>query len=86
MDTDQEAVAQIARRYHLLVVPVVDRGGRLVGSIDAHDVLDILLAKRESRQSRRRYSSTGMLARPNEVLRQRLHRWRLLLRLRFWRP
>jgi magnesium transporter len=51
IDTDHETVARIARRYHLLVVPVIDRSGRLVGSITAHDVISILQAQRDRRQS-----------------------------------
>lgn len=39
---DQEAVADIARKYDLLAVPVVDRENRLVGIITIDDIVDII--------------------------------------------
>lgn len=39
--TDQEHVAQLAARYDLLAVPVVDRG-RLVGIVTVDDIVDIV--------------------------------------------
>lgn len=39
---DREAVAQIAKKYDLLSVPVVDKEGRLVGIITIDDIVDII--------------------------------------------
>lgn len=39
---DQEVVAEIARKYDLLSVPVVDGEGRLVGIITIDDIVDII--------------------------------------------
>ncbi|MDI3472517.1 MAG: magnesium transporter [Thermotogaceae bacterium] len=39
---DQEEVAQIMRRYDLLVIPVIDKTGTLVGVITIDDVVDII--------------------------------------------
>ncbi len=41
-DMDQEEVANIFRKYNLISVPVVDRGGRLVGRITVDDVVDVM--------------------------------------------
>lgn len=41
-DTDQEDVAQLAARYDLLAIPVVDEGNHLVGIVTVDDILDIL--------------------------------------------
>lgn len=45
---DQEEVAQIMRRYDLLVVPVIDKTERLVGVITIDDVVDIIDEDRKS--------------------------------------
>jgi len=42
VDMDQEAVANIVRRYDLLAVPVVDSSGRLLGRITIDDVVDVM--------------------------------------------
>ena len=42
---DQEEVARIVGRYHLLALPVVDEGGLLVGVITVDDVIDVLVAE-----------------------------------------
>ncbi len=41
-DVDQEEVANIARRYDLVSIPVVDSIGRLVGRITFDDVADVM--------------------------------------------
>ena len=41
-DTDQEDVARIFEDYDLIVIPVVDKEGRLVGIITYDDILDIV--------------------------------------------
>ncbi len=46
-DTDQEAVAKLADRYELTVVPVVDRGGRLIGRITPKQLGRVLRAEAE---------------------------------------
>ncbi len=40
-DTDQEEVAQLAARYDLLAIPVVDSDGKLVGIVTVDDIVDI---------------------------------------------
>jgi magnesium transporter len=44
-DTDQEEVAQLVTKYRLAAIPVVDRAGRLLGTITVDDVLDIVQAE-----------------------------------------
>ncbi|MCP3963456.1 MAG: magnesium transporter [bacterium] len=39
--TDQEEVAQLAARYDLLAIPVVDGDGRLVGIVTIDDIIDV---------------------------------------------
>lgn len=41
-DQDQEDVANIAKKYDLPVVPVVDAAGRLVGRITLDDILEVI--------------------------------------------
>jgi magnesium transporter len=40
--TDQEEVAQLAARYDLLAIPVVDDAGRLAGIVTVDDIVDIV--------------------------------------------
>ena len=40
-DTDQEEVAQLAARYDLLAIPVVDDEGRLQGIVTVDDIIDV---------------------------------------------
>jgi len=40
---DREAVARLLAKYNLLAVPVVDNGGRLLGTITVDDVIDALV-------------------------------------------
>ena len=39
---DQEEVARIVSKYNLLAVPVVDKGGNLLGIITVDDVIDVI--------------------------------------------
>jgi len=41
-DTDQEEVARLVTKHHLLAVPVVGRDHRLVGTITVDDVIDVI--------------------------------------------
>jgi magnesium transporter len=41
-ETDGEEVARLVARYDLLAVPVVDDGGRLLGTISVEDIIDVL--------------------------------------------
>lgn len=40
-DTDQEEVAQLAARYDLLAIPVIDEEDRLAGIVTVDDILDV---------------------------------------------
>jgi magnesium transporter len=42
VDTDQEEVAHLVRRYNVLEVPVVDDRRRLLGTIGVDDVIDVI--------------------------------------------
>jgi magnesium transporter len=42
VDTDQEEVAHLVRRYNLFEVPVVDGRRRLLGTIGVDDVIDVI--------------------------------------------
>jgi magnesium transporter len=85
VDTDHGTVARIVRKYHLLVVPVIDRRGRLVGSITAHDVMRILQAPKNLRQRARLHAVRTRPTRLHDVWSQRVVRWMIVLRLRFRR-
>ncbi len=39
---DREYVAEVMRKYDLLTLPVLDRGGRMVGIITADDIMDVI--------------------------------------------
>jgi magnesium transporter len=41
-DTDQEEVARLVTKHHLLAVPVVSRENRLIGTITVDDVIDVI--------------------------------------------
>ncbi|MGE0228553.1 MAG: magnesium transporter [Dehalococcoidia bacterium] len=41
-DADQEEAARLLKRYNLLALPVVDAVGRLLGTVTADDLLDVL--------------------------------------------
>ena len=51
VNTDQEEVAQLFRKYDLLSLPVTDPRGALLGRITIDDVVDVL-KKRPARTSR----------------------------------
>lgn len=42
VDADQEEVARLFTQYHFLALPVIERDGRLVGVVEADQVMDIL--------------------------------------------
>jgi len=42
VDTDQEEVARVIRKYNLLAVPVVDRENRLQGMVTVNDIVDVI--------------------------------------------
>jgi magnesium transporter len=39
-DTDREVVAELIQRYHLIAIPVVDDGGRLLGMVKVSEALE----------------------------------------------
>ena len=79
VDTDQEEVAQLARRYNLVQVPVVDGARRLVGAISAEDVIDVI--DEEATEDIQRLGGVAgdetVLDPPRQVLRTRLT-WRFI--------
>ncbi|MGZ8898758.1 MAG: magnesium transporter [Limisphaerales bacterium] len=42
VDDDQEKIAQIFEHYHYMALPVLDRKGRLVGLVEASQVLEVV--------------------------------------------
>ncbi|HRO33261.1 MAG TPA: magnesium transporter [Brevundimonas sp.] len=42
VDQDQEEVAYVFEKYHLISAPVIDDGGRLVGQITVDDIVNII--------------------------------------------
>ena len=42
VDDDQEKIAQLFNHYHYMALPVLDRSGRLVGIVQANQVLEVL--------------------------------------------
>jgi len=42
VDTDREAIVEIAKKYNLFAVPVVSNDGKLVGSVTVDDMLQIM--------------------------------------------
>ncbi|HVI30739.1 magnesium transporter [Phenylobacterium sp.] len=47
VDMDQEEVAYIFDKYHLISAPVVEPGGRLVGQITVDDIVGVIQEERE---------------------------------------
>jgi magnesium transporter len=58
-DADREEAAQIISRYDLLVLPVVDEGGRMVGIVTHDDALDVV--EEEATEDALRGASVGAL-------------------------
>lgn len=58
-DADREEAAQLIARYDLLVLPVVDAEGRMVGIVTADDALDIV--EEEATEDALRSASVGAL-------------------------
>lgn len=46
-EIDQEEVARMMERYDLVALPVVDRGGKLIGRITIDDVVDVIREEAE---------------------------------------
>ncbi len=42
VDDDQEKVARIFQQYHFMALPVIESDGRLVGMVEANQVIDII--------------------------------------------
>ena len=57
VDTDQEEVAHIMRRYDLVTVPVIDSEGRLLGRVTWDDAMEVL--EEESSEDMGYLSGTG---------------------------
>ncbi|MEZ4702415.1 MAG: magnesium transporter [Rhodothermales bacterium] len=67
-ELDQEEVARIMERYDLVVLPVVDAEGRLIGRITIDDVVDVI--REEAEEDIQLMSGvTGGLERTDSVLR-----------------
>lgn len=60
--TDQEAVAQLMKRYDLLALPVVDSENKVLGIITVDDVMDVLTE--EALEDIQRLGATEPLDRP----------------------
>lgn len=45
VDADQEEVADLVDKYDFMAIPVVDAGGRLLGSVTVDDVLEVIEAE-----------------------------------------
>lgn len=58
-DADQEEAARLIRRYDLLVLPVVDEAGRMVGIVTHDDALDVVAE--EATEDALRGASVGAL-------------------------
>jgi magnesium transporter len=72
---DQEAVANLMRRYGYLAMPVVDDRGRLVGLITHDDVIDVM--EEEATEDVQRMFGAGAEERLNSP-------WQLSFRQRVW--
>lgn len=42
VDDDQEKIAQLFEHYHYMALPVLDRAGRLVGLVEANQVVEVI--------------------------------------------
>ncbi len=71
--SDQEEVAYIFEKYHMISVPVVDAGGRLVGQITVDDIVNIIQAEnREDILALAGVSDEGRDSTTLDVMRSRL--------------
>jgi magnesium transporter len=79
VDTDQEEVATLVRRYNVLEVPVVDGNRRLLGTISVEDVIDVI--QEEATEDIQRLGGAGgdetIFDSPRSVLPRRLV-WRVI--------
>src|SRR5690606_29824952 len=66
VDVDQEEVAYIFEKYHLISAPVVDTGGRLVGQLTVDDVVNII--QEENREGILRLAGVSDEDRSSSVL------------------
>jgi magnesium transporter len=60
--TDQEEVARLITKYDLLAVPVVDRGGHVLGIVTVDDVIDAILE--EGTEDVQKFGGTEALDEP----------------------
>ena len=63
VDTDQEEVARVIRKYNLMAVPVVDHQNRLQGMITVNDIVDVIDAEATKDVAQMAGTSEGDLAR-----------------------
>ncbi len=78
VDMDQEEVAYIFDKYHLISAPVVEPGGRLVGQITVDDIVGVIREEaQEDILALAGVSDTGRDATVNDIVRSRLP-WLLL--------
>ncbi len=79
VDTDQEEVAHLVRRYNVLEVPVVDNNRRLLGTISVEDVIDVM--QEEATEDIQRLGGVGgdetLFDSPHSVFPKRLT-WRVV--------
>lgn len=73
VDMDQEEVAYIFDKYHLISAPVVEAGGRLVGQITVDDIVGVIREEAEEDiLALAGVSDTGRDATVNDIVRSRL--------------
>uniref|UniRef100_UPI0025EB316E magnesium transporter n=1 Tax=Brevundimonas sp. TaxID=1871086 RepID=UPI0025EB316E len=73
VDQDQEEVAYIFEKYHLISAPVIDKGGRLVGQITVDDIVNIIQEEnQEDILALAGVSDAGRDANVMEVVRSRI--------------
>ncbi len=73
VDMDQEEVAYIFDKYHLISAPVIDPGGRLVGQITVDDIVGVIQEEaQEDILALAGVSDAGRDANVGEIVRSRL--------------
>lgn len=78
VEMDEEEVAYIFDKYHLISAPVIDGGGRLVGQITVDDIVGVIREAAEADiLALANVSDTGRDATVSEIVRSRLP-WLLL--------